>query len=139
MRKRDPRAQGDPKSQMMENCGHAGEIKRRTQPRTVLQLKAIPLTHVVTQGPPGTQILSGSLAPPRRRRCGVGKWERGASKQSRNTNTPHPRSSTQFLLSVSISLSQTHTHRHAHTHTTRTSFGESLPHPHTPRHLDTSG
>lgn len=63
----------------------------------------------------------------------------GASKESRNTNTPHPKSSTQFLLSVSISLSQTHTHRHAHTHTTRTSFGESLPHPHTLRHLDTSG
>lgn len=65
----------------------------------------------------------------------------GASKQSRNTNTPHPRSSTQFLLSVSISfsLSNSHSQTCTHTHTTHTSFGESLPHPHKLRHLDTSG
>ena len=116
MRKRDPRAQEDPKSQMMENCGHAGEIKRRTQPRTVLQLKAIPLTHVVTQGPPGTQILSGSLAPPRRRRCGVGKWERGQAKsletQTHLTQGALPSS---FSLSLFLFLKLTLTDMHTHT------------------------
>ena len=28
---------------MMEDCGHAAEIRRRTQPRTVLHLKAMPV------------------------------------------------------------------------------------------------